>query len=98
MMDIDHFKKFNDTHSHDIGDEVLKMVAQQIARVEGGGAAYRYGGEEFCVVFAGKDNEYAREFLEDVRLCVQNYQMKERNTAQRPSSKQAGEQRRGPSW
>ena len=95
MMDIDHFKKFNDTHGHDIGDEVLKMVAQQIARVEGGGTAYRYGGEEFCVVFAGKDKEYARSFLEDTRLRVQNYQMKIRDSAHRPSSKQIAEKRRG---
>jgi diguanylate cyclase (GGDEF)-like protein len=53
-MDVDHFKKYNDTHGHDIGDEVLKMVARQIGAVGGGGTAYRYGGEEFCVVFAVK--------------------------------------------
>ena len=47
MMDVDHFKKFNDTYGHDIGDDVLKMVGMQINTIKGGGTAYRYGGEEF---------------------------------------------------
>jgi GGDEF domain-containing protein len=54
MLDVDHFKKFNDTHGHDVGDEVLKLVASRISRVGGGGTAFRYGGEEFCVVFPRK--------------------------------------------
>ncbi len=95
MMDIDHFKKFNDTHGHDIGDEVLKMVAQQIARVEGGGTAYRYGGEEFCVIFSNRDLEYAEPYLEDVRLDIQDYQMQLRNNAQRTKNKEEARQRRG---
>ncbi|MDX9756504.1 MAG: GGDEF domain-containing protein [Sulfurimonas sp.] len=51
MIDIDHFKKFNDTYGHDTGDEVLKMVASKLAEVSGGGKAYRYGGEEFVLLF-----------------------------------------------
>lgn len=54
MVDIDHFKKFNDTYGHDTGDEVLKMVAAKLAGVGGGGKAYRYGGEEFTVLFPSK--------------------------------------------
>ena len=51
MIDIVHFKRFNDTHGHEIGDEVLKMVALEIDQVGGGGSAYRYGGgEEFSVL------------------------------------------------
>ncbi len=50
MIDIDHFKKFNDTYGHDEGDNVLRFVASIIAKVQGG-KAYRYGGEEFCAVF-----------------------------------------------
>jgi diguanylate cyclase (GGDEF)-like protein len=54
MVDVDHFKEFNDTWGHDAGDEVLRMVAVHLERVGGGGKSYRYGGEEFTVVFAGK--------------------------------------------
>jgi len=55
MCDIDHFKKFNDTYGHDTGDEVLKMVATKLGSVSGGGKAYRYGGEEFTILFPSKD-------------------------------------------
>lgn len=55
MIDIDFFKKFNDTYGHDTGDEVLKMVASKLAGVSGGGKAYRYGGEEFTILFPSKD-------------------------------------------
>ena len=51
MVDVDHFKRFNDTHGHDTGDDVLKLVASRFARVGDGGRAFRYGGEEFAVVF-----------------------------------------------
>ena len=51
MIDIDHFKKFNDRYGHDVGDNVLCMVASKIARVTGGGKGFRYGGEEFTVIF-----------------------------------------------
>jgi len=55
MIDIDHFKKFNDTYGHDTGDEVLKMVASKLGNVSGGGKAYRYGGEEFVLLFPSKE-------------------------------------------
>lgn len=51
MVDIDHFKKFNDSYGHAVGDDVLRMIAAKIGQVSGGGKAYRYGGEEFTVVF-----------------------------------------------
>jgi len=54
MVDIDFFKKFNDTYGHDTGDEVLKMVASKLANV-GGGKAYRYGGEEFTILFPSRE-------------------------------------------
>ncbi|MFA0072035.1 GGDEF domain-containing protein, partial [Vibrio breoganii] len=47
MVDIDHFKTFNDTYGHDIGDDVLKLVARILRETTGGAKAYRYGGEEF---------------------------------------------------
>ena len=67
MLDVDHFKKFNDTYGHDVGDSVLRMIASQISKVSGSGIAYRYGGEEFSVVFANKDSAEAKEYLEQVR-------------------------------
>jgi len=71
MADIDHFKKFNDTHGHDVGDHVLRMVATSLSKVTGGGRAYRYGGEEFTIVFANKSLEEALNHLEQVRERVE---------------------------
>jgi len=95
MADVDHFKNFNDTHGHDIGDDVLKMVAQNIAKVKGGGTAYRYGGEEFCIVFAGKDIEYSKPYLEAVRKDIEAYRMELRDTRHRPKSTDNAKERRG---
>jgi len=51
MLDVDHFKKFNDTHGHAVGDEVLRRVGEVIAgQVRPDDVAYRYGGEEFSVL------------------------------------------------
>ena len=51
MLDIDFFKKFNDRFGHDVGDQVLCMVASHLNRVGGGGRSFRYGGEEFTILF-----------------------------------------------
>ncbi len=67
MVDIDHFKKFNDRFGHDVGDQVLKMVASRLGRIRGGGKAFRYGGEEFTILFQGKDVDHAVEHLDAVR-------------------------------
>jgi diguanylate cyclase (GGDEF)-like protein len=95
MADVDHFKNFNDTHGHDIGDEVLKMVARNIATVKGGGTAYRYGGEEFCIVFSGKDIEYSKPYLEEVRKGIETYKMQIRDAEHRTKSKDNAKQKRG---
>jgi diguanylate cyclase (GGDEF)-like protein len=71
MVDIDHFKRCNDTYGHDVGDEVLRLVASRLARVGGGGEAYRCGGEEFAIVFAGKTSAEVLEHLEELRARVQ---------------------------
>lgn len=93
MADVDHFKSFNDTHGHDIGDEVLKMVARHIDKVKGGGTAYRYGGEEFCVVFSGKDIEYSKPYLEKIRADIESYKMQIRDKEHRKNTKQKAKQR-----
>lgn len=94
MLDVDHFKKFNDTYGHDVGDQALKMVASQIRRVGGGGKAFRYGGEEFTIVFAGKTQEEAHPYLEEVRASIADYRMTLRS-ADRPQNQKAGRSRRG---
>lgn len=71
MVDIDHFKKFNDRYGHDAGDQLLRMVASNLARVPGGGKAFRYGGEEFTVVFPGKSLQEALPHLEALRKTVE---------------------------
>lgn len=72
MLDVDHFKKFNDTHGHEVGDQVLRMVAARIASVGMGGAAYRYGGEEFTLLFPGKTTEQVSGELERLRQLVES--------------------------
>jgi len=75
MLDVDHFKTFNDTHGHELGDQVLRMVAASIERVGGGGRAFRYGGEEFVVLFPGKRLHEAWSHLETVRLEIAAYRL-----------------------
>ncbi|MFF7395514.1 diguanylate cyclase [Achromobacter sp. NPDC008082] len=95
MADVDHFKAFNDTHGHDVGDQVLRMVASQLRRVPGGGQAYRYGGEEFTLVFPGKTAAESMPHLETVRRAIEAYQMRLRDKPARPKADQVGLRRRG---
>lgn len=67
VLDIDHFKKFNDTYGHDTGDEVLRMVARRLTEVTGSGRAFRVGGEEFTILFAGKRLDEVLPHLEQLR-------------------------------
>ncbi len=71
MVDIDHFKKFNDSYGHDTGDDVLKMVASILSNVEGGGKAYRYGGEEFTVLFSSKSVDEALRSMDRLRQDIE---------------------------
>lgn len=73
MADVDHFKAFNDKYGHDVGDQVLRMVAQQLNQVSRGGKAYRYGGEEFTLIFPGKKPEQVFEIVDDLRDSIANY-------------------------
>ena len=89
MADVDHFKSFNDTHGHDVGDQVLKLVAARLARVAGGGRAFRYGGEEFTVLFPHAYLEDALPHLEEIRASVEAYRMAVRSE-ERPKDKELG--------
>jgi len=96
MVDVDHFKKFNDTHGHDIGDQVLRLVAARLAEVGGGGIAFRYGGEEFSVLFPGSALEEALPHLEAIRASIEGYRMAVR-APDRPKSGEEGAKLRGDS-
>jgi GGDEF domain-containing protein len=71
MVDVDHFKKFNDRYGHDVGDQVLRMVAARLASAPGGCKAYRYGGEEFTLLFPSKTVQKALPHLKEVRRSVE---------------------------
>ncbi|WHS60990.1 GGDEF domain-containing protein [Pseudomonas sp. G2-4] len=94
MSDVDHFKKFNDTHGHDVGDQVLRLVASKLSKIGGGGRAYRYGGEEFALVFAGKTIDECMPHLEVIRQSIETYSIQLRNPDNRPQDDQQGRQRR----
>jgi diguanylate cyclase (GGDEF)-like protein len=70
MVDIDHFKKFNDTFGHPAGDQLLRKVATTLSEVSGGGRPFRYGGEEFAVVFTGLSADEATPHLENLREAI----------------------------
>ena len=94
MADVDHFKKFNDTHGHDVGDQVLRLVASQLSKIGGGGKAYRYGGEEFTLVFPGKTLEECLPHLEVIRQAIETYRIQLRDKQQRPKNDEQGRARR----
>lgn len=75
MVDIDHFKAVNDTWGHDVGDQVLKLVAGRLQRVGGGGIAYRYGGEEFTILFPGRRAISVMPHLESLRKNIDSYKL-----------------------
>ncbi len=75
IFDIDHFKKFNDTNGHVVGDAVLKHVSQLLTgslRAEHDDMVFRYGGEEFCILMPDTDPMTAGCFLEGIRQKIQD--------------------------
>jgi diguanylate cyclase (GGDEF)-like protein len=91
MADVDHFKRFNDRHGHEAGDRVLRSVAREL-RACRGGSAYRYGGEEFAIVFEGRQVERASESLERVRAGVETLRVRLRGgTPQRAQAVRRGQ-------
>jgi two-component system cell cycle response regulator len=77
IMDIDFFKQVNDTHGHDIGDEVLKEFAARInANVRGIDLACRYGGEEFVVAMPDTDMSFAYSIAERLRQSIETTPVK----------------------
>jgi GGDEF domain-containing protein len=93
-IDIDHFKTFNDTYGHDTGDQVLRLVANRLARVAGEGKAFRVGGEEFAIVFAGKRMNETISHLESLRLRVEQSSFRQRTGLERRGLPRGPDRRR----
>src|SRR5215204_3444372 len=72
MLDVDHFKKYNDAYGHPAGDEVLKRVANILrTSTRAGDCTARYGGEEFAVLLSGKEGDAAVQLAERIRQRVE---------------------------
>ena len=94
MVDIDHFKRFNDQHGHDIGDQVLRLVGSCLSKVTGGGRAFRYGGEEFAIVFPAKDRDHAYGHLEVLRKTIEETEFTVRRLVRRRRQSEANKTKR----
>ena len=83
MMDIDHFKTFNDSYGHQHGDECLKLVADAIGDVarRSGDVVARYGGEEFAVILPNTGLAAAEVIAERIRRAVENLRIAHRSSA-----------------
>ena len=72
FMDVDHFKMFNDTHGHPVGDRVLIVVAETLQKAASGrGTVFRYGGEEFAIVCPGMNPEAAAQVAGQARRAIE---------------------------
>ncbi len=87
IVDIDHFKKFNDTYGHDVGDQVLCMVAKRLSQVGGDGQAFRCGGEEFAIVFRNTSAKEAFEHLDSLRQIIEKSTFQVRGSERRAESR-----------
>lgn len=95
-VDIDHFKAFNDNYGHETGDQVLRMVAARLARVSGGGVAFRVGGEEFSILFPGEPMKEVLPHLELLRFEIETATFRLRGAPDRRHSTHQGADRRKP--
>jgi diguanylate cyclase (GGDEF)-like protein len=100
VVDIDHFKRFNDTYGHDTGDQVLRLVAASLSRVTGGGQAYRCGGEEFTILFPGKTTVDVVDHVEQLRATIESSEFRIRGGERRrvprgPERRTSGRLRKG---
>lgn len=97
IVDIDHFKKFNDTYGHDTGDQVLCMVATQLSKVSGGGQAFRCGGEEFAIIFRETSAKDAFIHLDRLRQTIEKSTFRVRGFERRTTMRPGDADRRKPS-
>ena len=80
MVDVDNFKQLNDSYGHDTGDQVLCMIAAKLSKVSGGGRTFRYGGEEFAILFPRMTVDDTLLFLEVTRQEIEDTKFKLRGT------------------
>lgn len=81
IIDIDHFKNFNDTYGHQTGDQVLRLVAMTLkSNIKGKDLAARYGGEEFVAILPSTDIEGAVIVAENIRRAIQAKELLKRST------------------
>lgn len=77
MVDIDHFKRVNDQHGHNVGDLVLQQVAQALAQcIRPMDTLARYGGEEFAIVLPACQTAYGQNVAERIRRAVDNLRIR----------------------
>lgn len=83
LVDIDHFKTFNDTYGHPLGDQVLKLVARTlVGNVKGLDTAARYGGEEFAIILPGTPLSAGKTVAETLRRSVESKEITNKATGQ----------------
>jgi diguanylate cyclase len=81
LLDIDHFKRFNDTWGHQTGDQVLRLVAMTLkSNIKGRDLAARYGGEEFAAILPETDLDGAIIVAENIRKAIQAKELLKRST------------------
>jgi diguanylate cyclase len=84
MLDIDHFKNFNDTYGHPLGDQVLKLVAATIGEcVKGRDVVARYGGEEFSVILPRTGLDSACTVGDQIRLAIASKEVTKKSTGEK---------------
>ncbi|WP_028774005.1 GGDEF domain-containing protein [Shewanella waksmanii] len=84
LTDIDHFKDFNDTYGHLLGDQVLKVVAKRLSEsCRDGSQIYRYGGEEFAIIVPNSHQRKARHLADAMRRSMEKISLKDRRKNQR---------------
>ncbi|MFQ5973990.1 MAG: GGDEF domain-containing protein [Alphaproteobacteria bacterium] len=84
LLDIDHFKKFNDTYGHQLGDQVLKLVARSLTEsIKGRDIAARYGGEEFAIVLPQTALRNACTVAEQIRAAIASKQIVKKSTGKK---------------